>query len=84
MKFHAGEELGAYRSTVAALAQAAQGMAADAEPPEVVAETIWQAATDGSPQLRYPAGETAVRMLAERASLGDEEHHARTRERFGL
>jgi NAD(P)-dependent dehydrogenase (short-subunit alcohol dehydrogenase family) len=84
MEFHAGAELGAYGSVVMALGQAARRMAADSEDPTVVAETIWRAATDGSPQLRYPAGETAARMLAERAELGDEELHARTRERFGL
>ncbi len=84
MEFQAGAEIEEYRPVVAALGQAAEGMAAEAEPPAVVAETIWQAATDGSSQLRYPAGETAMRMLAERASFGDEEHHARTRERFGL
>lgn len=84
MEFHDGGALAAYRPVVAAMAQAAQRMGADAEPPSRVAETIWRAATDGSSRLRYPAGETATQMLAERTDLGDEELHARTLERFGL
>ncbi len=84
MEFHGGADLAAYRPVVAAVAHAAQRMAADSEPAAVVAETIWRAATDGTAQFRYPAGETAAPLLAERAQLGDEALHARTRERFGL
>lgn len=85
MEFHdGGAELQAYNSVVAAVARAASRMAADAEPAAVVAETIWQAATDGSPRLRYPAGETATRMLSQRADLDDDQLYARTRERFDL
>lgn len=84
MEFHDGEELMAYRPVVAAVAQAFGRLADDAEPPGVVAQTIWQAATDGSARLRYPAGEAAARMLAERADLDDDELFALTRTRFGL
>ncbi|MCV2438593.1 SDR family oxidoreductase [Paucibacter sp. DJ2R-2] len=39
-----------------------------------IAEVIYQAATDGSAQLRYLAGKDAQAMLAHRASLTDEEY----------
>ena len=84
MEFHDGEALQVYRRVVGAVGQAAAQMAAEAEPPEVVAQTIWQAATDSSSRLRYPAGETAARMLADMPDLDDEQRHARTRARFGL
>lgn len=33
---------------------------------------IWNAATDGSPTLRYRAGDDAVHLLDSRKALGDE------------
>ncbi len=40
--------------------------------PEAIAEVIYEAATDGKDQLRYPAGPDAVQYIAERKRLGDE------------
>jgi NAD(P)-dependent dehydrogenase (short-subunit alcohol dehydrogenase family) len=40
-----------------------------------IAELIYQAATDGSSQLRYLAGKDARAMAAHRASLSDEQYH---------
>jgi hypothetical protein len=40
--------------------------------PESVAETIYQAATDGTNQLRYMVGEDAKALLKLREELGDE------------
>ncbi|MFB5674217.1 SDR family oxidoreductase [Paenibacillus terreus] len=44
--------------------------------PEVVAETIYKAATDESDQLRYPAGKDAEEILKKREQLSDEEFKA--------
>lgn len=40
--------------------------------PEAIAEVIYEAATDGKDQLRYPAGPDAVSYVAERKKMGDE------------
>lgn len=42
----------------------------------LIAEVIYQAATDGTPQLRYLAGKDALAMAAHRAGLTDEEYRA--------
>lgn len=39
--------------------------------PEAIAEVIWTAATDGTDQLRYPAGRDAVELLQNRKVLDD-------------
>ena len=46
-------------------------MTARASQPEVVAEVIWQAVTDGTPTLRYRAGADAVELLDNRKALDD-------------
>lgn len=40
--------------------------------PEQVAETVYEAATDGKDQLRYFAGKDAEMLYAQRLQLGDE------------
>jgi len=40
--------------------------------PSVVAEVIWEAATDGKDQFRYVAGNDAVQTIANRNEVGDE------------
>jgi len=44
---------------------------ADGSPPEAVAAVIYQAATDGSKKLRYPAGKNAAMLLTLRKLLPD-------------
>ncbi|MEM9545185.1 MAG: SDR family oxidoreductase [Bacteroidota bacterium] len=39
---------------------------------EQIAEVVYEAATDGKEQLRYPAGEDAKAMYAQRKMVGDE------------
>lgn len=41
--------------------------------PEQVAETVFEAATDGKDQVRYIAGQDAAEFHAERATLGNED-----------
>ena len=50
----------------------------------VVAEVIYLAATDGTPQLRYTAGEDARQLLASRTSADDETFIGDMKRQFGL
>lgn len=52
--------------------------------PTVVAETVWQAATDGTSQLRYIAGEDAKQIIAARKQMDDPEYLALVRAQMGL
>ncbi len=52
--------------------------------PILVAETIWQAATDGSDQLRYIAGVDAEQIIAARKAMEDPEYLAMIRNNMGL
>ena len=49
-----------------------------------VAKVIFEAATDGKPQLRYLAGEDAKAMLSQRESVSDAAYIAGMIERFGF
>lgn len=52
--------------------------------PIIVAEAIWQAATDGSDQLRYVAGADAEQIIAARKAMNDPEYLAMIRSNMGL
>ncbi|MEM6499090.1 MAG: SDR family oxidoreductase [Pseudomonadota bacterium] len=52
--------------------------------PIVVAEAIWQAATDGTDQLRYIAGADAEQIIAARKAMDDPEYLAMVRGNMGL
>lgn len=41
-------------------------------PPEIIAETVFEAATDGKDQIRYVAGEDGKQLYAARLSMGSE------------
>ena len=49
-----------------------------------IAKVIFQAATDDTDQIRYPAGNDAIQMLGQRPSMTDEEYVATTAKNFGL
>ena len=55
-----------------------------ASSPELVAEVIYQAATDGTSQLRYIAGDDAKMVIETRAKISQEEYYAMIRQRLGL
>jgi hypothetical protein len=55
--------LTAYDGFVARAMPAMQKAGADAPGPEIVARTIYRAATDGSRRLRYPANSASILML---------------------
>ncbi len=73
-----------YQPLVQALMSALGPMAAQASPPEAVAEVIFQAATDASAQLRYEAGADALELLAARRAADDAQFFAGIRAQFGL
>ena len=52
--------------------------------PEAIADVIFEAATDGSPRVRYVAGLDAIALLGRRASMTDEAYIEMTRDNFGL
>lgn len=55
-----------------------------ASTPELVAEVIHQAATDGTNQLRYIAGDDAKLILDTRAKISQEEYYSMIRTHLGL
>jgi NADP-dependent 3-hydroxy acid dehydrogenase YdfG len=69
--FSNDETMAEYQKTVGALMTAMSGMAANASPVSVVAEVIFEAATDGKNQLRYTAGEDAKILIANRQQYDD-------------
>lgn len=73
-----------YQDVVQALLSALGPMTEMASPPEVVAEVIYRAATDGSGQLRYEAGPDAVQLLAARRATDDATFLAGIKSQFGL
>ena len=56
----------------------------DASPASLVAEVIWNAATDGTSKLRYRAGADAEAILSLRKSASDEDYMAAIAQRFDL
>ncbi|MEO8027743.1 MAG: SDR family oxidoreductase [Bryobacteraceae bacterium] len=62
----------------------AWGKSKTSSTPEMVADVIYQAATDGTEQLRYVAGEDAKMILGAREKVSQEEYYAMIRSRLGL
>ena len=58
--------------------------ARNASSPEMVADVIYQAATDGTDQLRYIAGDDAKMVLDARSKISQEDYYALIRQRLGL
>lgn len=60
-----------YQNIVTALMTAIPRMAENASPASLVAEVIYEAATDGKNQLRYTAGEDAKNLVTNRKEYDD-------------
>ncbi len=73
-----------YQPVVDKVLAAFQQGAAGASDPIIVAETVYQAATDGTDQLRYIAGEDAKQLIAARKQMEDAEYLAMIRGPYGL
>ncbi|WP_326983358.1 SDR family oxidoreductase [Chryseobacterium sp. MYb264] len=68
-----------YQGMIDKMMSGTDAMMETASEPEVIAEVVYEAATDGKKQLRYQAGEDAKALFAQRIELGAEAF----REEFG-
>jgi NAD(P)-dependent dehydrogenase (short-subunit alcohol dehydrogenase family) len=75
--------LDVYDDTIRRLREAWSAVRA-ASSPEMAAEVIYQAATDGTDQLRYIAGDDAKMILDMRSKISQEDYYAMIRKRLGL
>ena len=84
--FHNDESLTEYQPMIDALTKVMGDMQnnSEAAPPSVCAEVIYEAATDGTDKIRYPAGYDAEAFLAMRTGKTDEEYVASVKEQFGI
>lgn len=73
-----------YQGLVGKLFKALESLSHTFSDPIVVAQVIYQAATDGTDQLRYVAGETAKEMVADRRRLDDASFIGGMKAKFGL
>jgi NAD(P)-dependent dehydrogenase (short-subunit alcohol dehydrogenase family) len=63
----------AYEATMAKMMEGFQdGTLMEFTEPDLIAEVVYRAATDGEDQLTYPAGNDAVRLYAKRLAQGPE------------
>ncbi|BEP12202.1 oxidoreductase [Acidothermaceae bacterium B102] len=78
------EGLTEYQPFVGAFFAAQGQLSVAADDPIVVAETIYQAATDETDRLRYTAGPYAAELLAARAAADDAAFIAGIKQQFGI
>ena len=82
--FNNDADMAEYQKLVGALITALPAMAQNASPASVVAEVIFEAATDGKNQLRYTAGEDAKMLIANRQQYDDDTFIGGIKSQFGL
>lgn len=82
--FNNDESLTEYQGTVAKLFSVMPAMLEHASPASLVAEVIYEAATDGTSQIRYIAGEDAKVLLNNRKQLDDAVFIGGIKSQFGL
>lgn len=82
--FQNDEAMEEYQSLVSNLWTAFGEVLNNASPASLVAEVIYEAATDGTDQIRYTAGEDAKMFMAGRQAQDDATFIAGIKERFGL
>ncbi|MEU6594541.1 SDR family oxidoreductase [Streptomyces sp. NPDC046881] len=78
------ESLAEYQQLVGAVLEGQAQLGAGGDKPEVVAETVYRAATDGTDQLRYPAGPFAAELIAQRAATDDATFLGGIKSQFGI
>ena len=69
--FNNDESMAEYQNMVGKLLAALSPLLESGSEPEVVAEVIYKAATDGTNQLRYTAGADAQQIVANRKAADD-------------
>jgi short-subunit dehydrogenase len=82
--FNNDESLTEYQGTVAKLFAVMPEMLTNASPASLVAEVIFEAATDGKSQLRYTAGEDAKALIDNRKLYDDATFIGGIKSQFGL
>lgn len=85
--FYTDDSMGAYTQAVAKVKGFFDHMLLNPEmmaPASAVAEAVFTAATDGSPQLRYIVGEDAKGMWQGRSAMDDEAYFDMMNGQFGL
>jgi NAD(P)-dependent dehydrogenase (short-subunit alcohol dehydrogenase family) len=84
LDFKNDETLAEYQPLVGKTLAAVQNMFSTASPANVVAGVIYEAATDGTNQLRYTAGEDAKILIANRKAADDASFTAGLKAQLGL
>ncbi|NCD68151.1 SDR family oxidoreductase [Mucilaginibacter agri] len=84
LDFSNDESIAEYQPIVGKVLAAVETMFGQASPASVVANVIYQAATDGTGQLRYTAGEDAKAIIAQRQQANDDAFIAGMKTQFGL
>jgi len=84
LDFTNDESMTEYQPMIGNFMSAMGSMGAQTSEPSMVAEVIFHAATDGTNQLRYIAGEDARQIIAQRGQLADEEFLLGVSSQFGL
>lgn len=82
--FSNDETMVEYQKVVGALMSALPAMAQNASPASVVANVIYEAATDGKNKLRYTAGEDANVLISNRKQYDDATFIGGIKSQFGL
>jgi NAD(P)-dependent dehydrogenase (short-subunit alcohol dehydrogenase family) len=84
LDFSNDESMTEYQPIVGKLLAATEAMFGQASPASVVADVIYEAATDGTDQLRYVAGEDAKAIIAQRQQADDATFAGVIKSMFGL
>jgi len=84
LDFSNNETLTEYQPFIGKIMSGMQSLFQNASPAIVIANVIYQAATDGTTQLRYTAGEDAKFMIANRKQNDDESFEAGIKAQFGI
>ncbi len=82
--FNNDESLVEYQDMITKLFTAFEKLLGNASPASLVADVIYTAATDGTNQLRYIAGEDAKTWIANRKQVDDETFIEGIKSQFGL
>ena len=84
MDFSNDESIEEYQPLVKGMLGAMESFMTQSSKPDVVAEVIFEAATDGTNKLRYTAGEDAKQFMEQRKNLDDAEFMKTVKGMFGL
>lgn len=82
--FRNDESLAEYQQLVSTLMEGFGKALSQASEPVVVAEVIYEAATDGTDKLRYEAGADAIQLMAQRKIADDATFIGGIKAQFGL